>query len=66
MPEGYEDGYAIADEILEKSHVFITPGNIFGENGKSYIRISLCSTEQTLQEALTRIKALQGVKSTVA
>jgi len=66
VPEGYEDGYAIADEILEKSHVFITPGNIFGENGKRYIRISLCSTEQTLQEALTRIKALQGVKSTVA
>ena len=66
VPDGYEDGYEIADEILQESHVFITPGNIFGENGNQYIRISLCSTEQTLEEALTRLKALKKVKSTIS
>jgi len=43
------------EEILNKTHVFITPGFIFGENGQRYIRISLCATEQKLVEAKNRI-----------
>ena len=43
------------DEILYGTKVFITPGFIFGDAGRRYIRISLCCTEQMLQEALTRI-----------
>ncbi len=45
-----------SDEILYKTHVFITPGSIFGSNGKGYIRISLCSDEHSLKKALDRIK----------
>jgi aspartate/methionine/tyrosine aminotransferase len=45
------------DEILYGTKVFITPGFIFGDAGKRYIRVSLCCTEQMLQEALSRIDA---------
>ena len=43
------------DEILYGTKVFITPGFIFGEAGRRFIRISLCCTEQMLNEALGRI-----------
>jgi len=43
------------EEILNKAHVFITPGFIFGNRGDRYIRISLCAGESTLLEAKNRI-----------
>lgn len=56
VPENYRDGYDLSDEILYKSKVFITPGGIFGSNGDKYIRISLCRSEEMLNEAISRIK----------
>ena len=47
------------DEILYGTKVFITPGFIFGEGGKRFIRISLCCTVESLKEALGRIKVFQ-------
>jgi LL-diaminopimelate aminotransferase len=47
------------EEILNKTHVFITPGFIFGTNGDRYIRISLCATEERLKEAKERILKLR-------
>ena len=44
------------DEILYKTKVFITPGFIFGENGKRFVRISLCADVKKLREANRRIK----------
>jgi LL-diaminopimelate aminotransferase len=44
------------DEILYGTKVFITPGFIFGEAGRRYIRISLCCTAEMLTEALKRIE----------
>lgn len=55
----YKSGYELSDEILYGSGVFITPGGIFGSQGDSYVRISLCSTTQRLTQALQRIKAHQ-------
>lgn len=46
----------ISDRLLYEAGVFITPGLIFGRNGEEYVRISLCAPEQTLSEALDRIK----------
>jgi len=43
------------DEILYGAQVFVTPGHIFGSNGEGYIRISLCSSEEVLTQALERI-----------
>jgi len=58
IPEKYESSRDLSDEVLNKAHVFITPGFIFGSNGEKYIRISLCSNKTMLKEALKRIKQL--------
>lgn len=58
IPVTYADGFALSDEVLYNANVFITPGGIFGNAGNGYIRVSLCSPEEKLQESITRIKAL--------
>ncbi len=55
-PDGILDVERWIDEILYATKVFITPGFIFGDAGKRFIRISLCSSVEALEEALTRIK----------
>ena len=37
--------------------IFITPGGIFGSAGEKYVRVSLCSTEEKIEEAIQRIRA---------
>lgn len=54
-PDSVTDVEKWVDEILYGTNVFITPGFIFGSAGKRYIRISLCATEEKLQEAYSRI-----------
>jgi aspartate/methionine/tyrosine aminotransferase len=56
IPSGYKDGFQLSDDVLYKSRVFITPGGIFGSEGNSYIRVSLCSTAENLEAAITKIK----------
>lgn len=56
VPKKYGSGEKLADALLYKADVFITPGLIFGSNGNNFLRISLCSTETDLEEALNRIK----------
>ncbi len=53
------DTKEICDNILYNAKVFITPGFIFGSQGEKYVRISLCSKEEQLQEALNRIKNIK-------
>jgi len=55
-PNAIADVEKWIDEILYGTHVFITPGFIFGDAGNRYIRISLCATQEKLNEALNRIK----------
>ncbi len=55
IPEAYDDAVTMTEELLHKHHLFITPGSVFGDNGKRYIRISLCAAEEILEAALKRI-----------
>jgi LL-diaminopimelate aminotransferase len=55
-PDHIRDVEKWVDKILYGTKVFITPGFIFGEAGRRYIRVSLCCTEQVLKEALERIE----------
>ncbi|MEM9931549.1 MAG: aminotransferase class I/II-fold pyridoxal phosphate-dependent enzyme, partial [Bacteroidota bacterium] len=52
------DGYQLSDRALYDADVFLTPGGIFGDEGNNYLRISLCSTEARLEEALGRLTKL--------
>jgi len=47
----------LSDELLYKKNIFVTPGTIFGSNGKDFIRVSLCVNEADLTEVYNRIKA---------
>lgn len=57
IPDKYENVEDLTEAVLHKARVFITPGFIFGNNGKRYIRISLCAKDEKMKEALNRIKA---------
>ncbi len=56
LPEGKDDKEFI-DEILYEKKVFITPGSIFGSNGKGFIRFSLCAPKEKLIEVKKRLEA---------
>ena len=56
VPDDIKDVEKWVDELLYTHKVFITPGFIFGEKGKRYLRISLCSEIETFQTALDRLK----------
>ena len=58
IPEHYVDAEQLTERVLHEARVFITPGFIFGSNGKRYIRISLCAKDEKMKEALERVKAM--------
>jgi len=60
IPAGYKTGFDLSDEVLANTHVFITPGGIFGTNGDEYIRVSLCSKKETFKEAIKRVKSAKA------
>ena len=51
----FKDCYDCSDNILNGSRVFLTPGGIFGKRGEEYIRVSLCATEERIEQAIQRI-----------
>lgn len=54
LPENSPDAETFVDALLYQKNIFITPGTIFGSNGKGYIRFSLCISQEKIQEALQR------------
>src|SRR5688572_22284942 len=62
-PDYISDVEKWIDEILYGTKVFITPGFIFGDAGKRYIRVSLCCTVEMLSEALKRIEKFISEKA---
>ncbi|WP_462253472.1 pyridoxal phosphate-dependent aminotransferase [Ekhidna sp.] len=60
IPETFSDGETYADYLLEKYRIFIPPGSVFGSEGKSFVRLSLCSSQEMWQEVIKRIKKKQA------
>jgi LL-diaminopimelate aminotransferase len=61
IPDYAPDCESFVDNVLNKAHVFITPGFIFGSKGERYIRISLCADEKTLTESKFRIININNI-----
>lgn len=59
IPEKSKDVEELTERVLHEARVFITPGFIFGNNGKRYVRISLCAKDEKMKEALKRIQQFQ-------
>jgi LL-diaminopimelate aminotransferase len=55
IPDEIGSCEAFVEDVLNKAHVFLTPGFIFGRMGERYIRISLCAENERLKEAKERI-----------
>lgn len=59
IPDSCTDVEELTERVLQEARVFITPGFIFGSNGKRFIRISLCCKDDKLEEALKRIREMK-------
>ena len=62
IPDSYADVEELTERVLHEARVVITPGFIFGSNGKRFIRISLCAKDEKFREAVERIKALEWTR----
>lgn len=56
VPDSLRSVEKLVDYLLYQKHIFLTPGFIFGKKGERYIRISLCTQEEQLEEALERLE----------
>lgn len=54
LPNG-TDEVSFIDKLLYEYDIFITPGSIFGTQGKGYIRFSLCVDQTNIENAIERI-----------
>jgi len=66
VPATIADTRELIDDLLHNAGVFITPGEVFGSNGKRYIRLSLCSNKNIYDQAITNIKEWQDRKLQLA
>jgi len=54
------DSKRFAVFLLENAGVSVAPGSFFGEQGESYVRISVTSPEERIAEAFERIRPIMG------
>jgi LL-diaminopimelate aminotransferase len=55
LPPGFDDAFDFCDRLLSETGVSTTPGDIYGEYGKQYIRISLGTATDRIVEAMQRL-----------
>ncbi|MCA1756543.1 MAG: aminotransferase class I/II-fold pyridoxal phosphate-dependent enzyme [Bacteroidales bacterium] len=63
IPDGHTCSMDFSDYLLDRFALFITPGAVFGANGKGYVRISLCNPVEKIEEAVARVNARQEGES---
>lgn len=65
VPEQVEHVASWLDELLYETHVFLTPGFIFGTAGERFIRVSLCAPVEKLNAALERVRVFVAKRKTI-
>ena len=56
LPAGNDSSMEFCNKLLEETGVSTTPGIVYGEYGEGYLRVSLGSSTEKIQEAITRVK----------
>jgi LL-diaminopimelate aminotransferase len=56
LPEGERSSGGYAARLIDATGVVVTPGASYGEAGEGYIRISLTTPDERLEEALRRLE----------
>jgi LL-diaminopimelate aminotransferase len=54
IPPGFTSNQ-FASQLLDATGVSITPGTVFGECGEGYVRITLCTPKERIEQALERM-----------
>ena len=54
VPEGYTS-IELANDLLEKVGVVVTPGIGYGDNGEGYVRLSLTISDTELKKGVSRL-----------
>lgn len=57
VPKGYST-HEYCHSLLDKYHLLVTPGNVFGSLGDGHFRISLTSEKAEICETLSKIKKI--------
>jgi LL-diaminopimelate aminotransferase len=56
VPDGYTSA-SFSEKMLEEANVIVAAGSAYGPSGEGYIRISLTTPDDRLEEAIARIEA---------
>ena len=59
IPEGYTSA-EYAARMIEEIGVVVTPGNSYGPSGEGYIRLSITTFDERVEEGARRLTAWQG------
>ena len=54
VPKGWTSA-KFAGSLLREAYVSVTPGTVFGSNGEGYVRISLTSPDEKIDESMQRL-----------
>ncbi|PIE02021.1 MAG: aminotransferase [Acidobacteria bacterium] len=54
-PSRISDVDLFLDQLLTQRHLFLSPGSMFGSNGKRYARASLCLEQSHIKTAIQRL-----------
>ena len=54
VPKGWTSA-KFSGSLLREAHLSVTPGTVFGSNGEGYVRISLTSPDEKIDEAMQRL-----------
>jgi LL-diaminopimelate aminotransferase len=55
LPEGETDSVAFCSQLLEATGVSTTPGIVYGQHGEGFVRVSLGTPANRIEEAMRRI-----------
>ncbi|HLF72018.1 MAG TPA: LL-diaminopimelate aminotransferase [Dehalococcoidia bacterium] len=59
VPEGYTSA-ELASQLIEDIGVVVTPGSGYGEYGEGYVRLSITTPDERVEEGARRIEAWRG------
>ena len=55
LPEGESDSIAFCSRLLEETGISTTPGVVYGKHGEGYLRVSLGTATDRINEAMNRL-----------
>jgi len=50
IPDSYKNSRTFVEDFLIKKQILLAPGEFFGRNGKKYVRVSICSNINNIEE----------------